>query len=106
MEPDAWSVLVDLEGPADANLDPDDPRLADLFDDLYTRHGAAMAAGGNDVSVRLTVERDAGVTTPEAAAWRGRQIVTDAMTVAGLGPALAKICRPWVGSSQREGDRG
>lgn len=83
-EPEAWSVVVELEGPAEANLDPDDPRLVGLYRDLNEAHGAAMAAGGNEISLRLTVDRAEDVTDSQAAADRGRQIVVDAVRAAGL----------------------
>ncbi len=83
-DPDAWSVLVELEGPADAELDWDEPPLQRLFELLYNTNGAAIAAGGNDVSVRISVVKGPEVTDAESAARRGQEIVLDAMREQGL----------------------
>lgn len=85
-EPTAWSVLIEMKGPEHAGLDPEDPRLENLFNSLFDLYGAAMSAGGNDVCVRLTVEGDELVTHRGAAALRGRNVLIEAMRLAGLDP--------------------
>lgn len=84
MEVERWSVLVELEGPTDAELDWGEAPLQHLFELLYNAHGAAVTAGGNEVSVRLTIDATQIVTNAEGAARRGLEIVSDAMREQGL----------------------
>src|SRR5579863_1726541 len=83
-EPGAWSVLVELRGPELADLESDDVRVEELFNALFDTHWAAVTAGGNVLTVHMTIDGDSAVTDERSAALRGRNIVIRMLHQVGL----------------------